>query len=752
MNTGGDRSGACGAGAATAPAERQRKLPTVAALAAGLALVAAGAPAVATRLPDPRATAQAGFVETLLIDDFTGPGLGPWRTNQGSNVRLAVSFRRHLPGVSGPVARVAVSQKEPGGQPEANWFTLDRPVPAGPAWREAEGVKVVLTPERRETWWVQVVLFCGDHAYKSPGLRWSYGERFVVRYLPYSVFRDGENHEVDPSQVTKVGLEGSAWARNALYLRRISLYRRPEQTGWLTFETSALAHNILERGQPVELAFRVGDTREQGAVAFRYVVTDYYGLAAASGIVLLKPDGGEYRQRLAQLPPGYYEVRAYWVDAHQRKLSESSCIKSAGTVPPGMGTFAVMPHTRAENAARFTAWGRSAFLGIHGDFGDQGDLIGLAWQLDYSRWEWLEPERPDRSGGEPEWVRAAMAEPPRRPHRLAIFSFIGPPPAWALVKEHADLASPWEWSDWEAAFRDYVRVKRHQYPDLKPRLYDVMWEPNLTPSYAAKDIVEVYHHARRVLQEEDPEALLIGPNADTVFGTLDWHEALFRVGLLDYLNAIGTHMYHAPPPEAADLVQGIARFRALIRKYHRGQDLPIYCPEMGYQGEVGPELVDHARWMMRVITIFKGEGLAAYLPFYGVDYEPPGSAQAGFGFSFNLQVEGPNPWGTQRISPKPIVSALAAWVDELEGTKATGRLQFPDKSVWGYAFAKAGAPILAVWTTGERRTVELAAAAGGPVEQVDIMGHVTRLKPVRGVVWIEIGPDISYVRGATLSR
>lgn len=729
-----------------------KQLPRAAMLiAVGLAFAVVERPAAAARLPDPRAAANDGFVETLLIDDFAGPDLGPWRTNQGSNARLTVSFRGHLPGVAGPVARVEVSRKQPGGQPEMNWFTLDRPVPANPAWGEAEGVEVVLTPERRETWWVQVVLFCGDHAYKSPGLRWSYGDRFVVRYLPLSVFRDGEKHEVDPSQVTAIGLEGSVVERNALLLRRLSLYKRPEQTAWLTFETSALVNNVFERGQPVELVFRAGGTRPDHAAAFQYVVTDYYGRTAASDTIPLKEESDEYQQRLEQLPPGYYEVRAYWLDTHQRRLSEFPGIKSMGTVPPGMGTFAVMPHTRAENAARFAAWGRSAFLGIHGDFGDQGDLIGLAWRLDYSRWEWLEPQRPDRASGPAEWVRAAMAEPPRPPYRLAIFAFIDPAPQWAR-RGGEDQPNPWEWSDWEATFRDYIRVKKHEYPDLKPRLYDVTWELNLTPGYTAKDIVEVYRHARKVLKEEDPEALLIGPNADTIFGTLDWHEALFREGLLNYLDAISTHTYHAPPPEEADLVPGIARFRALVRKYNSGRNLPIYCPEMGYQGELGPELVDHARWMMRVITIFKGEGLTAYLPFYGIDYEAPGSAQAGFGFSFNLQVEGPNPWGSQRLSPKPVVSALAAWVDQLEGTTVIGPLQFPDKDVWGYAFEKAGAPILALWTTGKRRTIQLAAAAEGPVEQVDIMGHVTRLMPTRGVVQVEVGPDISYVRGAALSR
>ena len=712
------------------------------------AALAAVHPPAAARGPDPRAAARVEFVETNVIDDFSASEAGPWQSRRGDNAEVSVEFGRRLARVRGPVARVAVRRKQPGGPPEVNWFTLDRPVTAHAAWREAEGIKLVLAPEHTETWWVQAVLHCGERAFKSPGLRWSYGDRWVVRYLPFSVFRDAQNHEVDPAQVTAVGFEGSAVAQNALLLRLMSLYRRPEQAGWLTFETTAVANNIFERGQPVELVFHVGDTCAAEAAGFRWTATDYYGRAVAGRTVKLRPDTNEYRERVAPGRPGYYEVRAYWVDGDGKQLSSYSCIKSGGTVPPGMGTFAVMPHTRTENAVRCGAWGRRAFLGIHGDFGDQGDLLGLAWRLDYSRWEWLEPQRPGRSSGIAEWARAAMVEPPLPAYRLAIFTFVGPPPAWAVAKGREDRANPWEWSDWEAAFRDYIRVKKHLYPDLRPRLYDVMWEPNLTPRCTPKEIVEVYRHAGAVLEEEDPEALLIGPNANTIFGTLEWHEALFREGLLDYLDAIGTHTYHSPPPEAADVVQGIAQFRALVQRYHHGRDLPIYCTEMGYQGEVGPELVDHARWLMRVITIYKGEGLTAYLPFYGIDFQELGRGEAGFGFSFNLQVT-PDPWRTQRISPKPAVSALAAWVDQLEGATVVGPLRSMGEDTWGYAFEKDGTSILALWTTGEPKTVRLPA---GPeaVERVDIMGQATRLRLVRGGVQVEIGPDITYVKGASL--
>jgi hypothetical protein len=341
-----------------------------------------------------------------------------------------------------------------------------------------------------------------------------------------------------------------------------------------------------------------------------------------------------------------------------------------------------------------------------------------------------------------------MAGPPLPSSRLAIFTFIGPPPAWAVAKGGEDTASPWEWSDWEAAFRDYVRVKQHLYPHLTPRLYDVMWEPNLTASYTAKDIVEVYRHARAVLKEENPEAWLIGPNANEISDTLGWHEALFKEGLLDLIDAIGTHTYHAPPPERAGVVEDLARFRALVRKYHDGKDLPIYCPEMGYQGELGPELIDQARWLTRVITIYKGEGLTAYLPFYGIDYAGLGESEGGFGFCFNLQVEGPNPWGTKRLSPKPVASALAAWVDQLEGTTVLRRLHFVDSSVWGYAFEKRGAPVLALWTTEERKTIPLVVGSPKSIDLVDIMGHAMRVTPVHGLARIEIGPDITYVQGA----
>jgi len=68
--------------------------------------------------------------------------------------------------------------------------------------------------------------------------------------------------------------------------------------------------------------------------------------------------------------------------------------------------------------------------------------------------------------------------------------------------------------------------------------------------------------------------------------------------------------------------------------------------------------------------------------------------------------------------------------------------------MWGYEFRKGKEPIFTLWTTGEQKTIRLFTREKS-VEQADIMGQVTHVTPVHGVAQIEIGPDISYVRGTT---
>ena len=105
-----------------------------------------------------------------------------------------------------------------------------------------------------------------------------------------------------------------------------------------------------------------------------------------------------------------------------------------------------------------------------------------------------------------------------------------------------------------------------------------------------------------------------------------------------------------------------------------------------------------------------------------------------FGFLYNLDVDAPSgPWSTRRTSPKPLVNAVAACVDMLEGAKPVGRVGTLGPGVWAYEFQRGDTAITAVWAPAGEQPVAL--PVGSPsVEVVDMMGRPATVAAEAGAV------------------
>ena len=192
----------------------------------------------------------------------------------------------------------------------------------------------------------------------------------------------------------------------------------------------------------------------------------------------------------------------------------------------------------------------------------------------------------------------SLAEPPRPDYRFNfqpfVFNIRSSLPEWAVGTGNAAPAFK-SWDDAMAVVRDQIRVERHLYPHMKPRIYGGGWEINLNqlpylsqpPEYKPEDVVELYRRISEVVKAEDPDGIVAGPNPSTL--DLKWYESIFKAGVLPYLGAIETHAYNEGvfTPEADDLPGKLAKLRDLIRKYNNGKDLPIYVTERGDPGVLG---------------------------------------------------------------------------------------------------------------------------------------------------------------------
>lgn len=692
--------------------------------------------------------------ELGLLEDFTADRQALWTAAAGSNVGFTVAAGYELPGVAETLLRCEpIRRDQTDREPGHNWFSVGRgDLPAGIVPPECDGLTIVLGSHRETKWWIQLVLKLADgRAFSTVVADASFpAGRMVPFVLPLESFRSAEGEPL--TAALAAGLRGISLVTStpgcALYVDRIGTYRQERLTGWLEVNTNQPEHHLFEPGEPVRLTFTSRGTPPPGTAGFRYQISDWSGTTIDGGHV---PPAAEQTVDATPATHGYYEVTAFWTDADGDDLSARSCIRAEGTVPTGLATFAVLPTTIEANLARFREVGQRAYYGLHGDFLGLADRCGLAWRFGYTGWRWLEPERPVRDGGVAPWAAAAMERGPEPEHRFHILpmrpNLRGEIPAWA--QRVGPEAPPFgDWDDYLAMLRDAVRVERARYPHQRPRLYGGAWELNLNmppyisqqPEFTPAQVVELFRRTREVIAAEDPDGLLLGPCPSVL--DLTWFETVFRAGVLDYLDGIETHGYveSAYHPEENDFPGKLAGLRALMRQYSHGRELPIYITEAGYRGMLGAghEYREQAKRLVRTAIICQGEGVQAFLAFFGIDYDHHDC----FGFLFNKDVDG-NPWATRRCSPKPLVNAMAACSLALEGATPRGREAGLADDVWAYRFDRQGGAVRAVWTTGAPRPVRL--AAEGEAEVMDFLGHRRAVAVVDGSVELVVDDAPRYL-------
>jgi len=695
----------------------------------------------------------------LVLEAFDKEAGGRWKLDHSENTVCAAEFGHAADGIAGPVLKLDCAPNGDSKTKEPRWFSLTSSSVATETSREgADGLRLVIAVAKRARWWLSLGLVSEGKTYRLVALPdlLSRDGVFEDRLLPFARFKSKDGSVFQGGAASEIEISGSA-PKNTLYIDRVELYRKVKLDTWLTFKTTREESNLFERGESVGMRFRLGGEKPQDSTAFTYVVRDYHENIALEGSFSLSNETPEYATTFNGAP-GFYEVRAFRTGGG---TGDRSCIKTTGSLPQGLGTFAIMPSTLAENVERRKRVGGEAFFGFHGHANGLTDYMGVSWDFGGGRWIWKEKDaRPDRGDGMANWAREEIAkfspQPDYEIHHIINLgaNHIGAVPKWAR-KESTDEAPPFtNWEDFLNFWRDTIRVNKAVYPHMKPRTYDPAWEINLNvpktgvhkPPFHPEDVVELYRRTREVLKEEDPDAILVGPNCSSPIKHLEWNEPLFKAGLLDYIDAYNCHGYHSPPPEEARVVEGFRNLRAMIRKYNNGRDLPIFITELGYRSRYGSDdrYREHARWHTRVAIILKGEGVKAYLPFYGYDF--PGK-EASWGFCFNL--EPTEKWGPRWVSPRPASPALAVCVRELEGAAPVRDLRFFGSGVWGYVFRSDAGPVLTLWHPEYQQRLRLPVGDVSVVRVTDIMGKTEELTPCDGTVSLDLGPSPVYVHGAS---
>ncbi|MFZ2657782.1 MAG: sugar-binding protein [Victivallales bacterium] len=717
------------------------------------------------------------YQETLLLGSFDKNPDPLWHFQSSPNANSTISFGHQILCNGQPLSlfKGEFHFKEAS---KGEGFSLGRHIEDASAWKDADGICVILGV-REPGRWLSIIQFeCGDSALYGVQAAPAFIDRGMVLtsiIFPFNsvapLKESKSKEDFDCSKVKYICLQNIAVDNGSVYIQKVFLYKLLKNaTVGLKTTSSKPGLNIYERNEPVEFTF-TANSFPVGASAVELIVSDYFGKETAK--VTLKPSdasGKTYKVSLGSMPSGYYDMRAWWVDSKGTRIEKDSCILGGGTLGQGRATFAVMPKTISENNARREKYLSKAFFGLHTGGNDHGiqELLGVCWNSKYDNWN-IEPEKPDRSSGTAKWASDRISTSSPRPeielHLLnLLFNLVIP--RWARSDTPGEFPG-FKWNYFQDHLTDYIKVEKHLYPHMKNHVYDVAWEINANtkehikndpawpawkPAYSSEDIVELYKQARTVIKTQDDDAILIGP---CVCGTeyAPWVDTLFQAGLGKYIDAVNTHLYNPPPPEYR-LIKGVRDLSDVIRKHNGGKDMDIYNTELGYMSQYGgsDRAKEQAQWHTRAAIILKGEGLKAHFIFYTLDLSVTDPNNSwGLCYVLNQDFKWSPDCNDVDLSPKPVLPAYAVCVDQLEGAAPLSDLPFFGSDIYSYLFIKEGEPVLTIWSVEQNHRVLLKVhqdtSSGTPLELVDMMGNTTAITPKDSCINLDVSPSVLYLKG-----
>jgi hypothetical protein len=221
-------------------------------------------------------------------------------------------------------------------------------------------------------------------------------------------------------------------------------------------------------------------------------------------------------------------------------------------------------------------------------------------------------------------------------------------------------------------------------------IWEIWNEPNLAQFWKPGPDAEAYGRlalaTARAVRAADPDAVVIAPGSSQF--PWPFFETVFRMGVLEHVDAVSVHPYRETAPETA--AEDFARLRALIARYappaKRG--LPIVSSEWGYSTAKGA--VSEARQAQYLARMWLSN-LA-----HGVDLS----------VFYDWRDDGDNPddrehrFGTVRrdLTPKPSFEAARSIVAALNGYTFRHRLEGTGPDDWRLLFQKGDSDALALAT------------------------------------------------------
>jgi len=243
-------------------------------------------------------------------------------------------------------------------------------------------------------------------------------------------------------------------------------------------------------------------------------------------------------------------------------------------------------------------------------------------------------------------------------------------------------------------------VKRYEGKDI---LWEIWNEPNLkqfwNPQPSVDDYTALVETTISRIKKAVPSAVVVAPATSGI--PMDWLEACFKKGMLDWIDALTVHPYRTPAPET--VIKDYEKLRELVKRYApEGKDIPIISGEWGYsninwdKNHISEE--QQAQYLVRMFLINLYQNIPVSIWYdWKDDGVDPNEREHHFGTV------------TNDLNPKKAYLAMKSLADKLNGYSIIERLDLGNDEGFALRLKKGESEAIALWTIGENqsRAVEI---------------------------------------------
>ncbi len=268
------------------------------------------------------------------------------------------------------------------------------------------------------------------------------------------------------------------------------------------------------------------------------------------------------------------------------------------------------------------------------------------------------------------------------------------------------------------AFAAFAQAAARRYSG-KYILWEFWNEPNLkqfwSPQPSIEDYCRLVKEAAPLVFSADPSARIVAPATSGI--PLEWLETCFTQGLLNWVHVLSVHPYRPQAPET--VAKDYASFRALIRQYTFGQQIPVISGEWGYSNinwdktRLSDE--QQARYLVRMFltNLYQKVPISIWYDWKN-DGADPNEREHHFG-----TVE-------RDLAPKAAYRAAQTLSSTLAGYRIERQLAGSGGKDIVYLLSKGNQRALAMWTTDADHAIVLPSPASEGT-LVDMLGQSRRI-------------------------